>query len=222
MKKAILTICAGTAYQAMGTLTCPLMRRYADRIGAEFVVLDSIHLPKSCFSKFAIFDWIGRYDRLLFLDVDTIVRGDCPDLFSLVPEGVFGAFDEHKLADDVQKATHVEYMRRASGFYGIPMDNFRFFNTGVMVLGTIHRELFAHAEQYLQEEYYDQLLVNLRLGNLKLDTFDIGYKFNRMQYVDGRVPGTRLDAHIVHYAGIQKCNALIQTDLDRWAGDGLV
>lgn len=216
MSNALVTVAVGMAYESIAKLTHPTLKRYADKLGCDFVVIDKYNGSPYCAKLFSC-RLLEKYERIMFMDTDIIVREDCPDLLGLVPNGVFGGFDEHLLANENEKTDHVGFMKRASDFYAIPMDRFRFFNTGVMVLSQQHRPLFDDPSSFLELNYYDQLLINLRLGHMGFPTQDIGHKFNRMYYVDGRVPGTRLDSYIIHYAGIQKCLDIISTDLDRWA-----
>ena len=40
-KKAVVTLCTGEKYEKIGELTHPGFRKYAERIGAEFVVINA-------------------------------------------------------------------------------------------------------------------------------------------------------------------------------------
>jgi lipopolysaccharide biosynthesis glycosyltransferase len=214
--QALVTVAIGNAYAEMAKITHPLMEKYANKVGCEFVVINR-HEGNPYLAKFRVARLLDEFERVLFMDTDMLVRHDCPNLFEMVPPDAFGAFDEHLLANADEKATHISYMEQASKFYGIPMGRFCFFNTGVMVVSKQHAGIFEPPRSFLEISYYDQLLINLRLGNAPCPTKDIGHRFNRMQYVEGRVPGTRLDSYIIHYAGMQKCMEVIQTDIDRWS-----
>ena len=66
--------------------------------------------------------------------------------------------------------------------------------------------------------FWDQAYLNMMLvtQNALSNVFDIGYKFNRMYYVDQKVKEHRLQSYIVHYAGIQDLIYGIQCDLKIW------
>lgn len=215
--QALVTVAIGDAYANMAKITHPLMERYAGRVGCKFVVIDK-HEGNPYLAKFCISRLLNEFDRVLFMDTDVIIRHDCPNLLDIVEPDAFGAFDEHLLATAEEKAIHVGYMEQASQFYSMPVGRFCFFNTGVMIVSKRHAGIFEPPRSFLEVSYYDQLLINLRLGSTTCPTMDIGHQFNRMQYVEGRVPGTRLDSYIIHYAGIQKCMDIIKLDMDRWSG----
>lgn len=210
---ALITVTIGTVYHKIATLSHPTFKNYADKYNLAFEIIEE---GETYFAKLKLYNLLDKYDRILFMDTDTIIRNDCPNLFDIVPETKFGAFDEHNMANTKEKEIHKKIMLEASKFYQLPIDNFKFFNTGVMVISQIHKQIFQKAEMYLNTDYYDQLLINLRLGYLNIDTQDIGYKFNRMPYVENRVSGMRLDCYIIHYAGIPECYKLMEQDLDRW------
>jgi lipopolysaccharide biosynthesis glycosyltransferase len=201
------------AYHRIASLSHQTFKQYANKHNLSLEIIDS---GETYFAKMKLYNLLEKYDRLLFIDTDTIIRNDCPNLFEIVPENKFGAFDEHNMANSKEKEIHKKFMSEASKFYTLPIDNFKFFNTGVMVISQIHKQIFQKTEKYLNLDYYDQLLINLRLGYLNIDTQDIGYQFNRMPYVEDRVSGTRLDCYIIHYAGVPECYEVMKQDLDRW------
>lgn len=217
MMNALVTVTIGEAYHKIASLSHQTFIHYANRHNLAFRVIED---GQTYFAKLKLYELLDKYDRLIFVDTDTIIRNDCPNLLEVVPDTKFGAFDEHKLANNEERAIHYNFMNKANEFYKLPIDifvlKFWFFNTGVMVLSKCHKPLFEPAEKYLNIDYYDQLLINLRLGHYDYETQDITHEFNRMQYIEGRVTGTRLDCYIIHYAGIQNCFGLMKDDLDRW------
>src|SRR4051812_8614118 len=96
MRKAVVTLCVGERYSKIGKLTHPTFKAYADRIGAEFLVISErqFKTPVICYEKLQLREMLRQYDRIIYLDTDIIVRDTCVDLFSIVPYGWFGACSE--------------------------------------------------------------------------------------------------------------------------------
>lgn len=70
-------------------LTYPLLRYYADRIGAEFFVIDKRQYPDwpVVYEKIQIFEWARQRDDdwSIYLDSDALVHPECPDWTDLLP-----------------------------------------------------------------------------------------------------------------------------------------
>jgi len=97
-----VTLAIGGYYEKMGNITHPLMKKYADKIGVDFLcisnfgVTDITALPPK-YEKFQIFDFFDKYDRILFIDTDIIVNPDAPDIFDYCPAECFGAVSEETI-----------------------------------------------------------------------------------------------------------------------------
>lgn len=225
MKKLVLTIAIGPYHQGMGRVTHPLLKAYADRIGADFKVITEQAISKTTphWEKFQISALLEEYDRILFLDTDVVVRGDTPDLFEVVPEPLLGAFNE------------APYAKRGSGIlngvaqgYGVSLDGWdgRYFNTGVMVISRCHREVFLKPDEEI-DYFYEQSYLNLTFFKNKVAMHELEYRFNRMMCMDAFIPEHRLDAYIVHYAGVEdpdpeRVYSFIESEIQLWRDNGFL
>lgn len=194
LRKAIVTVTIGPEYSKLAELTHPAMRQYAKRIGAEFVVIDSVEKssPTAHFAKYRLYDLLKKYDRILYIDTDALVVPDCPDLFKLVPEGRLGVFledDGTRLAgraDEIQKICG-----KIEGWSGT------FFNSGVMVLSSDHRGMFDPGfQQNSLGSEYEQAQLNWNARKLGIPIFDIGKRFNHIVW---ELDGSRYKSFIIHY-----------------------
>lgn len=212
MKKAIVTITIGDYYEKISKLTHPTIRAYAQKVGAEFVVINSIgEHSHPGYAKLDIYDLLKKFDRIIYADSDIIIRDDCPDLFQLIPVDTFAAFNEFNQADRIELM--LSYANDQDW-----IKNKKYFNTGLFVCSKEHQNVFAKPEIEIMNAY-EQTHLNYRLFKLKIKTHNLSHKFNRMTLMDW-TGESRFDSFIMHYAGCPfDANTLceqIGCDLDIW------
>lgn len=220
MKKdtLVLTISIGEYHKKIAKITLPFIKKYAEKINSDFLNIDefkSEYITQK-WNKFYIHELLNKYKRILYLDVDLIIREDCPNIFDIVPENKLGMFNEGRYVP------RFEFLDQASEYYGEPLKkwNGKFYNSGVMVISRKHKQLFKMPKGIDFVET-DQPYINLRILNDKIDMFDLDYKFNRMDILDKHCGISRLDSYIVHYAGApeeQIFNVLLG-DIEQWEKD---
>lgn len=213
MKKAIVCTVIGKQAEALFEKTAPRIKQYAEKIGAELIVHTETKREYPYYAKMdAMKKALETHDRVIGLDIDLLIRKDCPDLFEIVPSFQLGMYDESKLASKEEIEVHHGIVKEHMEFWNINCDlhnSYVFFNTGVIVASQDHAELFTVPEgPELFGKYWDQGLISAKLTSLDWTVFDIGFKFNRMPYVDKTVNEHRLWSFIVHYAGIQDLKIL--------------
>lgn len=189
---AVVTVVIGEEFREIAALTHPLMEGYASRIGADFVSLHR-QAENPYLEKLRLGDYLGLYERALFLDTDVIVRPDCPDLFQLVPAECFGAW----LASNHSPRFDLEILRLQEQLGNISWRK-TYFNSGVMVVSRQHREAFAQVTESYHEQL-DQGLLNYRVQKLGYRIFDIGHRFNHTG-VASQI-ADRFESYIIHFAG---------------------
>lgn len=220
MKTAVITISVGDRFQRIASLTHPTLKAYADRIGADFLVIDKPKISKTTphFEKFQFYHLLNEYERILYLDTDLVIRPDCPNLFELVPYSKLGAFNEGAFTD------RTEAMRLIAQQYQTSIKEWKrqYYNTGVMVLSRAHKFLFKPPVEEICN-FYEQSYLNLQIINAKTPIQDLTYKFNRMSIMDPITGEHRLASHIIHYAGCPGGDDflldLIGKDLKKWEVD---
>src|SRR3990170_5572970 len=224
MKKAIVTIVSGEETRKMWEGTGTSFLHYAQKTGAELVVLDSSRLwmPSPHWLKLDLYALLTRFDRIIYLDSDILIRPDCPDLFDVIPKEKLGIFNEGKFSPRAM-AIHECKVRFRDDLPG--WDGMSYYNTGVMVLSKIHRNIFEKPEQVpkLRFAFGEQTFLNWRIikGNFPIQ--ELNWKFNRMSLMNKHLGMTRLDSYIVHYAGSEPVPVrveVIKKDLAQWWKDG--
>lgn len=214
----VLTIAVGEKYQQMAECTHPTLKRYAERIGADFLSVDESPSSTPHWEKFAIFHLLNRYKRILYLDTDLIVRDDCPSLFEVVPEDKLGMFNEAPFTDGRRMS-----MYEACKTYDTTLPNWngKYYNTGVMVISRAHKYLFAKpAEEAFN--FYEQGFINLVVAKHETPIHDLRYTYNRMTCMDTLTGEERHASYIIHYAGYPSLDfvlGIIPDDVAKWKAD---
>jgi len=214
----VLTISIGDYYNEVAKLTTPSIQAYAKKIGADYLNINEFN-PQYItqkWNKFHIHELLNKYKRILYLDIDILVREDTPNLFEIVPENKLGMFNEGRYTP------RFEFLEQASEYYGEPLKtwNGKFYNSGVMVISRIHKNIFKlpKGQDFVET---DQPYINLRILNDKVEMFDLDYKFNRMDILDRFCGINRLDSYIVHYAGAPQDIQMdvMRKDIQQWKLD---
>lgn len=207
-KYVVITLAIGKSFEEMGKFTHPLMKRYAEKCNAEFIVLDQRKLDRDLglvtYEKLQVFDYLdGTFDKVLFIDTDVVVCPNAPNLFELCPPGVIAAANEEKYS--MSKA-HKLITQRVLG----AVDWTRpYFNSGVMIFDRKHKDIFNPENPILRkwiscEEnndhiMSDQPILNYLVNHENYDFIDLGYKFNRTRVL--KDTHNRFKSYFIHYAG---------------------
>jgi ADP-heptose:LPS heptosyltransferase len=214
----VLTISIGEYYNELSKLTHPSIKKYAKSIGADFKNIsdENDEFITQKWNKFAIYDLLNKYNRIIYLDTDLIVRDDTPNLFDIVPETKLGMFNE------VKYAPRADFLQQASIAYNEPLKkwNGKFYNSGVMVISRMHKNIFR-LPQKCEEIPTDQPYINLRINNDNIEMFDLEPRFNRMSTLDEHIGINRLGSYIVHYAGApaEQLFPILYKDIEQWKID---
>lgn len=217
-KNLVLTISIGDYYQEVSKLTLPSLQAYAEKIGADFLNITEFnkYYITQKWNKFHIHELLNKYNRIIYFDIDILIREDCPNLFDIVPSNKLGMFNEGRYAP------RFEFLEQASEYYGEPIKKWsgKFYNSGVMVISRIHKNIFRlpKGQDFVET---DQPYINLRIANDKVEMHDLDYKYNRMDLVDKFCGISRLDSYVVHYAGAPKDiqMSVMAKDIEQWKKD---
>ena len=69
MKTCVFTVTIGEYYKNLAVITHPIIQRYADKIGADFLVADESDktLITQKWNKFMIYQLLNKYDRFMLI-----------------------------------------------------------------------------------------------------------------------------------------------------------
>jgi len=225
LKHLVLTIAVGEKYKQVADITHESIKQYANKINAEFLCIDEDYKSDSTdksntshWNKFQINTLLDKYDRILYIDTDIIIRNDCPNLFNIVPENKIGMFNEGKYE------TRFQPLEEAVKAYNEKINDWEghYYNTGVIIISKQHKGLFTLPEIIHPLAMFEQSYINLQLMKYKdkYPVFDLDYKFNRMNLMDKLIGESRFASYMIHYAGANQhydMLMLMENDLKEWA-----
>lgn len=209
--RALATLVVGDEAEKMAKWSLPLMKKYADQVDAELIILKKTAknevFKKPNYEKYQIGALLEDFKRVLFLDADILVLPCSPDVFKMVPEEKIGAVSVESV---YPKVAH-EKNSISTVLGEIPWTE-PYFNTGVMLLSEPHKCLYQDTEDFLKQwvngkiqknisALNDQPLVNYSVNFFKFELHDLGRSFNFT-----RAWGNfhhRFKHYFIHYAGLK-------------------
>ena len=184
----------------LAPLTQPLLDAYAERCGADFIVINEERIKAGDYSYEILQcqELFDTYERILSLDSDMIVTPECPDLFKLVPQDCVGTVCEDKYA---RRNDRRGWMRKAQEAWGDIQWTRGYINTGVFLCSRMHREIFDRKGRPLWMDFgFDDVFLGYRIREQGFKVFELPYEFNHMSMFS-EIGSNWLKSHIIHYAG---------------------
>lgn len=146
-------------------------KQYAQLYGHELFILEDMVAPLEYMTphwiKMYILDILESngidYDQVLYVDSDTIVTDDAPDIFEI---------SEHKFCA-VPNYGDVDWMLRSIETYskllfgGSTFPYYKYFNSGFMVFNKSHTDFFKRIQKFYEEN--QQLIVHTQ------NTYGVGH-----------------------------------------------
>lgn len=143
-KRAVVTVASGAKGKALFAISGPSMRAYAERLGADLVVIEEAPVPSWGMSaKFLLAPVLERYERVIYADADVLFRKDCLNLFEACGEDELGGYNDLPEILPRSSGFPEEYMRVRES-QGLPRTRLPWYvNTGVMVLSQAHAKVLS-------------------------------------------------------------------------------
>ena len=175
MNNCVITLSVGDDYDGM-EITIPRMNNYCSKYNLNFIVIRDNHFKHPAYNKLLIKNYINDFDRILYIDLDVIIRNDAPNIFDIVPDDKFGIFNEEYLhICNCGKETIDLYNNYTSN--NIKW-NGEYYNTGVMLFNKDNIKILNDDIPLLEEYYADQGFINYQIHKYNIECFDIGFQFN--------------------------------------------
>ncbi len=209
-RTALITVGVGERGSEMSSVSGPIFKDYAERIGADYH-----HITGSCNpeypmnEKYRIYPYFDFYDRLMYLDADIILTPDCPSLFDVVPEFCIGMYDDMPDTDRVYdhhwQDVECELLCDSQGW---PRTYLKaIMNTGVIVASKMHKGMFEPPPKpYPNSFCMEQTYINFKILENQYKVCKLDKKYNCQWWADRQYENTE-GIHVWHFAG-QRVHAL--------------
>ena len=184
--------------------TLPIQEMWAKKWGADYKILDDPAYSRRamwCYRTLIFYDLFESYDRILYLDADLIINKNCPNIFEIVPYDTIGAVLEDRGS---RRKERLNRIKRTKAYLGEIDWQEGFFNMGVYIVSSIHRDMFQRVNGKLWEDMgWDSPFYSYQIVRFGYKYIDLGYKFNHMSMFSEDWNGrpSRFDSYIIHYAG---------------------
>lgn len=202
MNKLAVVTRANGKVKDITDMTFPMLKKYAAKCSAEFIVLSHIHPVHYHYRVLRCKELLNEYDRLLLIDYDTFIRKDCPVLFDIVPSDMIGCVYEDKGTRQVHRRNLI---RQVQEKYGNVNWRSGYINDGVFVVSKMHQGIFEpiHEKYYWLDFGQDDVVLGYNIKKYGFKIFELPYLYNHMSLFSEEWHGgkSRFDSYILHYAG---------------------
>ena len=199
MSNAILTLNIGDV--SYSKFSIPLMKKYAEKVGADFIEITERTIPYRSphFEKWQISNYLNKYDRILYVDLDLLIDLDTPNIFELcddkfcvVFEDIYKEYAPRRIVMD-----RIQYVNKDIGWKN------GYFNSGVMLIPKSAKIVFEELKDFkknYEEVWYDQTIINYLCKLHNIEMFGLGIEWNYIEcFQDMKLPVDKIN--IYHYAG---------------------
>jgi len=203
--KLLMVTRADDKVKEIAELTHPVLKRYAEKWDADFLVLSEDYDSKGWgivhYRLMRLYDLLEKYDRILNIDSDVVINKTCPNLFDIVPYDKIGVIYEDVGTRELDRKNRIRLIQLKWGNIGW-IENY--INSGVCLVSKPHREIFKRYNGKLWEKHgYTDVFFGYQIHRLNLEIFELDWHYNHMSIFSEAWNGraSRFDSHIIHYAG---------------------
>jgi lipopolysaccharide biosynthesis glycosyltransferase len=209
--KLLITTRADSTVNGWANLTHPIFKNYANKVGADFLILDEEFNCEPARAGIGDGLWHFRimehynlheeYDRIIQFDGDTLITPSCPNLFEHVPYDHIGTVYEDV---GTRAPARRQWMQRAQQLFGPIGWNSGYINTGVFVTSRCHRDIFRPINgKFYTDHGTDDVHIGYQIKKHNFKVLPLSYRFNHMTMFSEPWNGSpdRFGSHIIHYAG---------------------
>lgn len=206
-RKAIVTITVassvtiGQVMVEMMQLTTPSMVKYAHRIGADFLTINSVVVSNFLegdirYEKYQLYDLLEIYDRVCLIDLDAVVFNRAPDIFEAVDPLKLGIL---RCPGQIsQRMIKRSFSMLPPIYWGVA-----YFNTGVIVVPKCCQYLFEYRSgrnATKVKKLAEQNSVNYRIHKFNAAVQELDPRFHCVPAYASTYP-IEGDPYILHWAG---------------------
>lgn len=184
----------------MSKISHPLLKKYAERCSADFLVIDKKKINLGPFHNeiFQLYDLLDKYERIINIDSDVLIKDNTPNLFDIVPEKKIGL-----LFEDVgyRKWSRRNDIKKIQEKFGNINWKEGYINTGLIVVSRMHKNIFkVNPKEFWNEPGYDDVQLGYMINKHKFEIYNLPVKYNHMS-LNSELGYNWLYSYIIHYSG---------------------
>jgi len=194
----------------MTNITHPIIRSFASKWGAKFVVLDNLpdwmnHKDDRLFCQhyriMNLYHMFKLYNMILCIDSDVIITPECPNPFDIIPADHIGTVYEDIGSRKKDRENRIFLSQKKFGEIGWRNG---YINTGFFMASAMHKDIFMPVDgMFWDGRGYDDVHLGYQIFKNKLNVHELSYKWNHMTMMSEEWNGNpdRFKSYIIHYAG---------------------
>lgn len=206
----VCTIVSGEEASSIAQYSVPLMKAYALRIGAEFLILEktfrTLEYGQEFYEKLQAGDLLSSFERVLYVDADIIILPGAPDLFQATSDEHFGVTVVGSALTSIQN--EIDSLLKV---FNYAIDPQLYFNAGVFLVSRKQQRIFTETLNDVKEwasaiqngkvrALHDQSILNYLVQKHQIPISDLGKNFNRTRAFGNF--HQRFRSYFIHYAGM--------------------
>jgi len=200
--RALVVVANGEKCLQFLEVAKPLLEIYAHGVKADVVTYTEPH-PRAThrfLDKFYLADALSQYERIWYVDSDTLINPQAPNIFDVIPEKYFGA----TVVGHLSTIHDNSWKKMVAGLGEIPgFTEKHVFNGGSMLISQDHREIFSFDGSDIKfaiekvGHFAEQALINYRVRRMGIPFHDLGPQWNATCRTV--VPQKRFTSYLLHY-----------------------
>jgi len=205
MPKRLICTRADDNIQEMCSLTHPLLKAYAKRCNADFMILSH---KSDClvgdgrwhYRIMVMGDLLNDYDTIAHIDSDIIPNKGIPDIFEAIGDNVGTIFEDVGSRQGQRRRMISEVQNK----FGLIDWLKGYINTGVFVVSKKHQNIFRKINgKYWEGWGWDDVHLGYQINRFGYEVKELTRKWNWMtmfseSWNDSQ---SRFSAYLIHYAG---------------------
>jgi lipopolysaccharide biosynthesis glycosyltransferase len=184
---------------------------YASRIGADLIVKNAKTIHRSgwqSLERLEMCDLFDKYERMLYVDADILVKPDSPDIFEVFNDDNIHMLNESPPTEDTyisnwgyMESTVFPYMLTQRADFD-PPKGFPYYNAGVMLCSRTHRKVLEYREKDYFESYrFEQDYINYYIWKYGFKVDPLPIEWNAMHILLKDNKNYMANNHFIHYIG---------------------
>ena len=183
-------------------ITHPIIKKYADRCGAKFEILEDCQGLHKHYRIMQLYDKFEEYDRILVLDSDILIRNDCPNVFDETLTDSITLLLEDKGSREEDRRDRIQ---KANAIYGDKGWTEGYINTGFALFPKVSQPIFKMDEdtELYMDFGYDDVFLGWRIYEAGIRIIGLPPSYNFMSMFTEDWSGLqKSEAFVIHYAGM--------------------